>query len=226
MAKNHQLVRYDIEDRRYVSDKIIDNIVKGLQSIADIVDIVVISDYDKGMITPLLLEDIIKICKGNSISIVSDIKVKNARYYNNIDYVKLNILNASKIVNIPLEDHNSEDYYNSVCKIMDNLKKIIRCSNLIITLGDKGLVYTNDGSDIVHIGAIKRDVFDVTGAGDTFTATLAVSLAKGYDLHTACIISTIASAIKVSKVGTYSIKFDELKRFIERYNKGELEWVG
>lgn len=225
MAKNHQLVRYDIENRMYISDEITNNMINGLKSIADKLDIVVISDYDKGVITPLLLKNITEICRDDDIPIVSDIKVMNAMYYNNIDYLKLNLPNASKITNIPLY-HNSESYYNIVCKIVDELKKIIRYNNLIITLGDKGLVYANNGENVVHIGAIKREVYDVTGAGDTFTATLAASLARGYDLHTACIISTIASAIKVSKVGTYSIKFDELKRFIERYNRGELEWVG
>jgi D-glycero-beta-D-manno-heptose-7-phosphate kinase len=211
---HHQMVRYDIETRQELSFDSESKIINALTKIVSArkPDILVISDYNKGVMTPSLIRSISGIAKGYNLRTLVDLKIKNARSYVDIDYIKINLSNAQKLTGI--------DYYTEANseKMCHELAKIFEDNNIILTTGKGGLSIFSEGM-FTHIPAPVRDVFDVTGAGDVVTSVLSMALAAGYDIKTACEISTIAASIKVGKIGTYSLTGDELTDEINKLNR-------
>src|SRR5207344_3258548 len=167
--------------------------------IARKVDMIVISDYDKGLMSRPLVTSILQIAQNNKIDVLVDPKVMGTRNYSAVKYLKINLSNAKKVIGMELA--NRANGTEEVCR---NLASILQCSNIVITMGKEGLLVHSNGN-INHIPAVAKDVFDVTGAGDVMTAVLSMALVNGYDILTACEIGTIAASIKVSKIGTYSV---------------------
>jgi len=209
---HHQMLRYDIESRDEVSDELASRIINGLSNIARNVDMIVISDYDKGLMSRPLVTSILKIAQNNKIDVLVDPKVIGTRNYSAVKYLKINLSNAKKVIG--MEFANRANGTEEVCR---NLASILQCSNVIITMGKQGLLVLSNGN-INHIPALAKDVYDVTGAGDVMTAVLSIALANGYDILTACEIGTIAASIKVSKIGTYSVSSHELINEINLHN--------
>jgi bifunctional ADP-heptose synthase (sugar kinase/adenylyltransferase) len=134
------------------------------------------------------------------------------RNYSAVKYLKINLNNAKKVIGMELA--NRANGTEDVCR---NLASILRCSNIIMTMGKDGLLVLSNGN-INHIPAVAKDVYDVTGAGDVMTSVLSMALVNGYDILTACEIGTIAASIKVSKIGTYSVSSRELINEINKHN--------
>jgi D-glycero-beta-D-manno-heptose-7-phosphate kinase len=211
---HHQMVRYDIETRQELSFDSESKIINALTKIvsARTSDILVISDYNKGVMTPSLIRSISGIAKGYNLRTLVDLKIKNARSYVDIDYIKVNQSNAQKLTGI---DYCTEADSEKMCHA---LAKIFKDNNIILTMGKGGLSIFSQGK-LTHIPALARDVYDVTGAGDVVTSSLSMALAAGYDIKTACEISTIAASIKVGKMGTYSLTREELTNEINKLNR-------
>jgi rfaE bifunctional protein kinase chain/domain len=212
MVGHHQMLRYDIESRDEVPDEVASGIINGLNDIARNVDMIVISDYDKGLMSRPLVTSILQIAKNNNIEVLVDPKVTGIRNYSAVEYLKINLSNAKKVIG--MEYANQANGPDGVCR---NLASILQCSNIIITMGKDGLLVLSNGN-ISHIPALAKDVYDVTGAGDVMTAVLSMALVNGYDILTACEIGTIAASIKVSKIGTYSVSSRELINEINMHN--------
>lgn len=208
---HHQMVRYDIETRREISDDSESKLISDIKEVANISDILVISDYDKGVMTPPLIRSISDIAHDYNLKTLVDIKIKNARNYVDIDYIKVNLSNAQKLTGL---DYFSEADSEKMCHA---LAKIFKENIIVLTTGKGGLSIFSEGI-LTHIPALARDVYDVTGAGDVVTSALSMGLAAGYDIETACEISTIAASIKVGKIGTYSLTRDELTDEINKLN--------
>jgi rfaE bifunctional protein kinase chain/domain len=212
MVGHHQMLRYDIESRDEVPDELASGIINGLNDIARNIDMIVISDYDKGLMSRVLVTSILQIAKNNKIEVLVDPKVMGTRNYSAVKYLKINLSNAKKVIGMELA--NRANGTDEICR---NIASILQCSNIIMTMGKDGLLVLSNG-DINHIPAVAKDVFDVTGAGDVMTAVLSMALANGYDLLTACEIGTIAASIKVSKIGTYSVSIRELINEVNIHN--------
>jgi len=212
MVGHHQMLRYDIESRDEVPDELASRIINGLNNVAKNVDMIVISDYDKGLMSQALVNSILQIAKNNKIEVLVDPKVMGTRNYSAVKYLKINLNNAKKVIGMELA--NRANGTEDVCR---NLASILRCSNIIMTMGKDGLLVLSNGY-INHIPAMAKDVYDVTGAGDVMTSVLSMALANGYDILTACEIGTIAASIKVSKIGTYSVSSRELINEINKHN--------
>lgn len=211
MVGHHQMMRYDIEKKNSIPMVLQSKIIDGLEQAASEVQMLVISDYNKGVLSPELIRPVLSICKRNNIGIIVDPKVKNIQFYKDIKCLKINLHNAQKITDI---EGNAIDEIKNICIA---LSKIANPQFIVLTMGKDGLVIFNKNK-LTHIPALARDVYDVTGAGDVMTATLAISLANNYDIQAACYISTIAAALKVSKVGTYSLTMPELVQAVDLYN--------
>jgi len=211
ISGNHQITRFDHETTDEIPTKIQQKMIDGISKIISKIDMILISDYEKGVLTKKLIKDLFKIAKKNKIPLLVDPKYKNYQYYKGFEFVKINSVNAEKLTDIPTIQKN----YEKICKLL--LKKL-DCKNIIVSLGKNGLIVMNNGK-IIHIKTAAKQIYDVTGAGDVMTATLGITLSRGYDLVTACKIGNLASAISISKVGTYSISLKELINSIK--NEGE-----
>jgi len=207
IAHSQQVVRFDRETKeRIESDthKRIFDFVK--QRIAEGLDAIVLSDYCKGVVTRDLVRDIVKLAKKNNVIVSVDPKVSHFGMYSGVTILTPNLLEASIGSKIEI---NSEQ---SLLKAGTLLLKRLKCDAVLITRGEQGMSLFEQGGRVTHIPTVAREVFDVTGAGDTVISTLTLALATGVNKVNAARISNYAAGIVVGVVGTATVKPEELKQ--------------
>jgi D-beta-D-heptose 7-phosphate kinase/D-beta-D-heptose 1-phosphate adenosyltransferase len=163
----------------------------------------VLSDYAKGMLTEKLISSVITLCKQANIPVIVDPKGHRFSRYRGATVVTPNLAEAHLAVEMEEEQLTLEE-------VADRLLGEIRDGALLITQGSKGMSLFRHGSPVLHIPAEARIIYDVTGAGDTVVAVLALLLAIGMDMETAARLANYAAGIVVGKVGTASVSLEEL----------------
>lgn len=193
-GRTHQIMRIDYED---CSKKIFSPELKEkMQKEITCSDIILISDYAKGAIT----KDLMGFLKEYSSKIIVNPKPENKYLYKNVSLIIPNKKEA-------LEMSHKKDFLSAGRYLQKNLS-----SNILITLAEKGMMLFSDRE--LEIPTQAKEVYDVTGAGDTVASTVALSLASGSSLEEAAILANHAAGIAVSQPGTYNIKLNELERAI------------
>jgi D-beta-D-heptose 7-phosphate kinase/D-beta-D-heptose 1-phosphate adenosyltransferase len=202
-----QLLRMDKENIKYIDDQFVKNILTNLKDVDDF-SAIIISDYAKGTITEDLLKGVKEFAQKNNITIIVDPKPKHHSWYKDVTLITPNRNESQKVTGIIIE--NEDSIKEAGAKLLGELS-----SNIIITAGNKGMYVFEKGKKHVHIPAVAREVFDVTGAGDTVVASLALALSCGASLSDAAVISNNAAGIKVEKVGTSPVHIEELLQSFE-----------
>lgn len=161
-------------------------------------DVIIVSDYCKGCITPELMDGIRALKKSHTgITVLVDPKVPNYPLYNGVDLLTPNSQETSLGADgLPV---------TTKAEIIAAGKRIFEklgCHSLLTTLGAQGMALFQGPDSVLHLHTQARKVFDVTGAGDTVIATLAVALAAGLDEPTACMVANQAAGLVVGEVGT------------------------
>jgi len=208
VAHKQQVVRIDEEEIHPVREKIEREIFDYVKDQRKKFDVVIVSDYAKGLVTAGLIAGILEI-KGD-IPVVVDPKGNNYDKYKGVTAIKPNF-NELKfaVANLDLKLEDIDKYTPS-------LIKRFQLEGIVITLGEHGVfIQKNDGSS-VRIPARTREVYDVSGAGDTFVAVFSAVLALTGDWFSAGEIANIASGIVVGKVGTAVVSAGELAREISK----------
>ncbi len=197
MGNNHQLVRYDYEEK--IQNKKHQELIHYIKSIIENVDVIIISDYAKGTITDELMNEIKKLEK----EIIVDPKPQNFNLYKDVFLIKPNEKEAREIT---LNPNNGEEAINEIGN------KLTEQSNahILISRGKDGMSLFELEGAITHIPAHTREAHDVTGAGDTVVAVMAVALAAGANIKEAAILANHAAGIKVTKIGTVPVTKTEL----------------
>jgi len=208
IGKSQQLLRVDYENKEHAHKDIEESIIRFLERNIKNVDIVVISDYAKGVVTLKVSAMAIEIAKKHDKPIIVDPKPKHKDFYSNATLVTPNNVEASEMTGI--EDGTDE----SVIEMGNKLLKYVN-TNILITRGEKGMSLFEANGTITHIPAKAKEVYSLIGAGDTVVATIAMAIAAGADLKEAATLSNIAAGIKVGKIGTASVSIEEIKREIE-----------
>ena len=207
VGKSQQLLRVDYEKKEHVHKDIEHSIIKFLELMIKDVDIIVISDYAKGVITPAICSRLIEISRNSNKAVIVDPKPKHKDIYSNATLITPNNAEASEMTNI-------EDGDDAVLEMGSKLMKHLN-SNVLVTQGEKGMSLFEKDGKITHISAKAKEVYSLIGAGDTVVATIALALASGASLEEAATLANIAAGIKVGKIGTASVSIDEIKREIE-----------
>ncbi|EHP84184.1 bifunctional heptose 7-phosphate kinase/heptose 1-phosphate adenyltransferase [Methanotorris formicicus] len=198
---NQQLLRVDYEEAHPINGEISNKILDKIKKLNSKSNILIISDYAKGLITKELMEKLKKEFKGR---ILIDPKPKNIEFYKDVYLIKPNLKEASQIVGEEIE--NKDDKLEKIgLNLVDEFN-----SNFVITRSEKGATLITLDGEVVHIPTKVKEVHDVSGAGDTFIATLGYALDKGYDLVDAVKLANKASSIVVGKVGTATVSLEEL----------------
>lgn len=208
IGKSQQLLRVDYENKEHVHKNIEESIIKFLEKIIKEVDVVVVSDYAKGVITKGLIDQIKNLAKKENKPIIADPKPKHKELYFGVALVTPNNAEASEMTNI---DDGSDD---AVLEIGSQLLKSLN-ANILITRGEKGMSLFQKEGGIKNIPAKAKEVYSLIGAGDTVVAAAALALASGADLESAAILANIAAGIKVGKIGTAGVSIEEIKKEIE-----------
>ena len=200
IGNSHQIVRLDEETSCELPENDENILLETIKSKISAVDIIIISDYKKGVCTYRICESIIKIANAKNKYVIVDPKQSDWTRYNGAYLIKPNLKEFYKTVR--KEDINIIQESNS-------LLDIYNITNILITRSQDGMLLINK-DNVKTFRAEAKEVFDVSGAGDTVIATIAIFIAAGMNLLEAVKISNVAAGIAVSKLGTYAVSLDEI----------------
>ncbi len=204
LASNQQIVRIDRESRESISSHLEDQILAYLRDPARGWDIILISDYGKGVLTPRVIEGVVEAARERGVRVVVDPKGSDYTKYRGADIITPNRKEAEVASRIPIVDAASLE------KAAAALLKEGGYRAVLITRSSEGMsLFLRDGGE-VHIPTVAREVYDVTGAGDTVVATLGVGLACGLRFEEAARLANAAAGIAVGKVGTSTVSPEEI----------------
>ena len=203
IAHNQMVVRADRERRSPVDDAIAARIVNLVSEALKDADALVISDYDKGVVTPGILAKVLPLAY-ERIPVLIDPKLRNFDSYRPATLVTPNHHEALRLTNI------EEDTDDGLTRAAQLIRARITCDAVLITRGDRGMMLTEGKQEPVFVETAAREVYDVTGAGDTVIATLAAALAAGASMSEAAMLANHAAGIVVGKIGTETAGVDEI----------------
>lgn len=199
-----QIVRVDYADRTELKNNDQKMLREIVRSYLPDYDVLVISDYGKGLISEEFCTYLIRYAHKIGKKIIVDPKGNNWKKYSGADIVTPNVKELSDIIgySVPNTDRAVE-------KAAREVLEANQLTSLLVTRSDKGMSLISDIPPI-HIPTHSEEVFDVSGAGDTVVATLSLCLAAGYDMTTAMKTANIAASIVVKKIGTATLTIEEL----------------
>jgi D-glycero-beta-D-manno-heptose-7-phosphate kinase len=203
IAHSQLVVRADRESRSPVTGKLEEKVVSSLKDALKQADAFVVSDYDKGVVTPSILREILPVAYEH-VPVLVDPKLRNFNSYRPATLVTPNHLEALRMSDS--EDHSDDGSHHAAKVIREKLG----CDAVLITRGDRGMMLLEGDGQPVFVETAAREVYDVTGAGDTVIATLAGALATGATMLEAATLANHAAGIVVGKVGTATATAEEL----------------
>lgn len=232
IARQQQIVRVDRERRDVLSKETEDKIFRKFADSAGNLDGLVVSDYDKGVITDSLSERVFGLCHKEKVPVFVSPKPRLFAH-RGARVVICNLLEAARFVTHGLDDEKSIEQAGRA------LLANFGCSAVVITRGSEGMsvfeeaspkhfriaatsfevTYARVGKSGVERGAMGRQVFDVTGAGDTALSVLALAVAAGASLEDAAMLANTAAGVVVGKLGTATVGPEELAQAVEEIRR-------
>ncbi|HEX8456439.1 MAG TPA: D-glycero-beta-D-manno-heptose-7-phosphate kinase [Pyrinomonadaceae bacterium] len=204
IAHNQLVVRADRERRAPVDAATEERLLDALDAALRGADAFVVSDYDKGAVTPRVLETILPRAFERKIPVLVDPKIRNFDSYSPATLVTPNHHEALRLTN------TEDDTDAGMAEAARRLRARLGCKAVLITRGEQGMLLLEGDSAPVYVATVAREVYDVTGAGDTVIATLAAALAAGASLVESAALANHAAGIVVGKLGTATASVEEL----------------
>ncbi|WP_395748101.1 bifunctional heptose 7-phosphate kinase/heptose 1-phosphate adenyltransferase [Prosthecobacter sp.] len=210
-ARQQQIVRVDREKLLPLTDAELIEVEQRLRDLAPNLDAIILEDYGKGFMTEELMQVVAKIAAEHKLIVTVDPSPRNPLPWAGVSLVKPNRLEAFAAAG--LEDHLLPEAPLENKELLEVGRVLLakwNVSSVLVTLGEQGMMLFERGQEPHHIPTRAREVFDVSGAGDTAIALLTLALASGHSLREAADISNHASGIVVGKLGTATLTPDEL----------------
>ncbi|HKA20031.1 MAG TPA: D-glycero-beta-D-manno-heptose-7-phosphate kinase [Blastocatellia bacterium] len=208
IAHNQQVVRADRESRSAIPSSIEAAVAEAFCDEITRADAAVVSDYGKGLLTRTLLSRVLAKASEQGLIVCLDPKMRNFDYYQPVTVITPNHQEAAEAAGVSIDDEKG--LVEAGRRILDS----INTRAVLITRGEEGMtLFTGtdkEGASVTHIPTVAREVYDVTGAGDTVIATLVLALASGASLEEAAVLANHGAGVVVAKVGTASVTRDEL----------------
>ena len=203
IAHSQLVVRADRESRTPVTSQIEDRIISSIKEALRDANAFVVSDYDKGVVTPRILGEILPFAY-ERVPVLIDPKLRNFNFYKPATLVTPNHHEALRMSG---SEDQSDDGSRDAAGV---IRKKLGCDAVLITRGDRGMMLLEGDGEPVYVKTAAREVYDVTGAGDTVIAALAAALAAGTSMIEAATLANHAAGIVVGKVGTATATAEEL----------------
>ena len=203
IAQHQMVVRADRENRKPVNGETEARIIAAARAAITNADALVVSDYDKGVITPRVLSSVLPEAYAR-IPVLIDPKLRNFDSYRPATLVTPNHHEALRLTNI------DEDSDETIATAARKIRERLQCDAVLITRGERGMLLLEGNGEPVYVGTAAREVFDVTGAGDTVIATLALALSVGATMGEAAMLANQAAGIVVGKLGTATADAQEV----------------
>ena len=212
VARQQQVVRIDREKRTPLSAADRAAVLDQLRAVAPDVDGMIIEDYGKGLIDTGLVDDIVKIAAENQVCVTVDPNPNNPIDWHDVAAVKPNRSEAFREVGMVEPSHDDVEPLDdsALLEVGSLLLEKWRSQHVLVTLGEQGMMLFSRDTAPYHIPTRAKEVFDVSGAGDTAIAVFTLALCAGADAPAAADLSNVASGIVVGKLGTAAITRDEL----------------
>jgi len=199
IAHNQQIVRYDVEGRSELKATLQRRILQYVESRLRELSCVVVSDYAKGVVSATLMSEITRLAALRKVPVIVDPKVEHFGFYKGVTVITPNHLEATQAAGM----HGDDDQTINEAGAM--IRQRLGCQSVLITRGEKGMsLYEGDGASS-HLPTQARQVYDVTGAGDTVIGTLALALSTGASIKTGAMLANYAAGIVVRMVGTATV---------------------
>jgi D-beta-D-heptose 7-phosphate kinase/D-beta-D-heptose 1-phosphate adenosyltransferase len=217
IAHGQQVVRADREDRRGLNRALEQAAIDRVSSLLDSIQAVIISDYGKGVITPRVLEAVVGMCNDNGIFVAVDPKETNFPNYRGVSLITPNHHEAGFAYGHKIQTEKD------LLKVGHGLLEKLDARAILITRGGKGMsLFSRDG-DVAHIPTFARDVYDVTGAGDTVIATFVSAVCAGANLVEAAVVANAGAGHTVGEIGTATVTVEQLSDELRRnFQNGNL----
>ncbi len=219
MASGQQLLRIDEENTTPVSDvlrrKLVDSIIDRIRKGS--IDAVIFEDYAKGLLASWMLEEIVKEASAHNVATALDPKPGGLEPVKGITFIKPNRLEAFAMAKLEDKTPGADPVSDrQLHEAAGRLLELWKPDHLLISLASQGMALFRPGMATEVIPTRAREVFDVSGAGDTVTASYTLALAGGADPVMAAEIANRAASVVVAKVGTAPISFEELVKVCEQ----------
>jgi len=214
IAANQHVLRIDRETKQDISGQTLEKIIRLIEDKMPDIDVVLISDYGKGLITRNLLSKVIASAKKHEKMIIVDPKGLDFSKYSGVSLLTPNKKEAGLASGVEIDDESSLE--KAANKILEN----IRLDNLLITCGKDGMVLFEKNQTPFRVRAKSRQVFDVSGAGDTVLAVFGLAVASGASIHNSVALANTAAGIVVGKVGTATVSKQELASALKSDDTG------
>ena len=212
MANRQQIVRIDRESKAPLAESAFSVLVESALSKMTDSDAIIFEDYDKGVVDSEFIHQVLKKRSFHPQPVVVDPKVENFWNYKGVTSITPNLKEASTAVKRPITD--DESLISVGCEIVDRLE----LNSLLITRGEDGMtLFQPDAGQVSvnHISTQPREVFDVTGAGDTVVSVYTLALAAGADFLTAAKLANYAGGIVVGEMGCVAVTSEQLMGIVE-----------
>ncbi|MDF0666729.1 MAG: D-glycero-beta-D-manno-heptose-7-phosphate kinase [Nitrospira sp.] len=204
IAHSQQIVRYDIEGRSELRTALRQKMLRYVESRIRDLSCVVVSDYAKGVVSSALMSEITRLAALRKVPVIVDPKVEHFSYYKGVTVLTPNHLEAAQASGLHGDGDQTIDEAGAM------IRQRLGCRSVLITRGEKGMsLYEGDGASW-HLPTKARQVYDVTGAGDTVIGTLALAISAGASIKAGAVMANYAAGIVVGMVGTATVSPKQL----------------
>jgi D-glycero-beta-D-manno-heptose-7-phosphate kinase len=204
IAHDQHVVRIDKESKDYLNTEISDKLYDYLHDIINNVDGIILQDYNKGVLSPQIIDKIINLAKSRNILITVDPKFNNFFQYKDVTVFKPNRKEAEDVLGMKIK--TDEDVKYACKKILDRLN----AKYILLTLGEEGIAVFEKDKDEKRMSTQARKVADVSGAGDTVISTLTMALSAGANIYESSYLANYAAGIVCEEVGIVPIELEKL----------------
>ena len=215
IAHNQQVVRIDREQIHGLSKAVRNRMLDKLKRFIPKVDAICIEDYGKGVITPELVHEIVRLGRKQGKIISVDPKENHLSYYKGVTSITPNHHEAAALTQIAMD--GDETLHKAGAKLL----RTLRCENVLITRGESGMCLFQKGRKPVKIATMAQDVYDVSGAGDTVIGTFTLASALRATALESAHLANCAAGIVVGKVGTATVDRKELLDRVKQVMQNE-----
>lgn len=209
MVRHQQVARYDRESDADLPPAEAEELLGVIQQRLELADAVVLEDYNKGVLVPAVIRATIDAAQRAGKPVIVDPKFRRFFEYTGATVFKPNLVELGAALREAPQPESSDWLHHT--------RSELGCEHLLVTLGEEGMALATRGGGFLRVPAVAKSVYDVSGAGDTVTACLAVALSAGATIEEAAVLANHAAAIEVSKAGVATVSPDELREAIREH---------
>jgi D-beta-D-heptose 7-phosphate kinase / D-beta-D-heptose 1-phosphate adenosyltransferase len=209
IAHNQQVLRVDKEDNRPITEETEKKLIQYINQVIPGMDGVICSDYHKGILTEKVIKAVTHRAQKSQKSVIVDPKSSDFSLYKGATVITPNLREVARSVPIKIEDKAD------LGRAAEYLLSLTKAQAILITQGKDGMSLYQNKEKLVSIPTVAKEVFDVTGAGDTVISVFSMAVFVGFDYEEAAWLSNMAASVVVGKVGTAVVTLTEINEFLQ-----------